>query len=242
VEAIYSGCETTKHEVEMKYINNERGVALVMALILSLIILVTVSALLYLVTQGTMMSGYQKRYQTSLEASRGGTDMVTKEVLSRVISQALSASLLTAEKASLQSTYSQVSLGFPSTTTTACLQNKLLWSPWYSSTDNWTNCGSNNKTLDPKQNPDITFQLSGPTAAENFNVYAKIVDTVGCTTAADCPNTDTSGLDLQGQGVAEAGSGMVSPKQVPYMYRLEIQAERATNPDERSNLSVLYAY
>jgi len=229
----------------MKCMNNERGVALVMALILSLIILATVSALLYLVTQGTMMSGFQKRYQTSLEASRGGADMLTKEVLSKTIGQALSASLLSAAKTSLQNTYSQVSLAFPSTTTTACLQNKLLWSPWYSSTDNWTNCGSNNKTLDPKQNPDITFQLSGPSPGQpdqNFIVYAKIVDTVGCTTATNCPNTDTSGLDLQGQGVAESGSGMVSPKQVPYMYRLEIQAERVTNPDERSNLSVLYAY
>jgi len=226
----------------MKCMNNERGIALVMALVLSLIVLATVSALLYLITQGTVMSGYQKRYQTSLEASRGGADILTKEVFSQAIGQALSTSLLAAAKTSLHSKYSQVSLAFPSTTTTACLQNKLIWSPWFGTTPNWTSCGSANMTLSPKENPDITFQLSGPTAEENFNVYAKVVDTVGCTSATDCPNTDTSGLDLQGQGVAEPGSGMVSPKQVPYMYHLEIQAERASNPDERSNLSVLYAY
>jgi len=229
----------------MKCMNNERGVALVMALIFSLIVLATVSALLYLVTQGTMMSGYQKRYQTSLEASRGAVDMVSKEVLTKVIGQALSASLLDTAKSSLKTAYSQVGLDFPTTTTTACLQNKLLLSPWYLTTYNWTNCGAGNVLLDPKQSPDITFQLAGPSPLlpdQNFNVYAKIVDTVGCTTATDCPNSDTSGLDLQGQGVAEAGSGMVSPKQVPYMYHIEVQAERVTNPDERSNLSVLFAY
>jgi hypothetical protein len=229
----------------MKCINNERGIALVMALIFSLIVLATVSALLYLVTQGTTMSGYQKRYQTSLEASRGAADMVSKEVLTKVIGQALSASLLNTAKTDLQTAYSQVSLNFPATTTTACLQNKLLLSPWYLTTNNWTSCGAGNVSVDPKQSPDIMFQLAGPSPLlpdQNFNVFAKIVDTVGCTTATDCPNSDISGLDIQGQGVVDSGSGMVSPKQVPYMYRIEIQAERVTNPDERSNLSVLYAY
>ncbi len=86
-------CETTKYEVEMKRLNNERGVALVMALILTLIILAAVSALLYLVTQGTMMSGYQKRYQTALEAAKGGMELATKEIISRTIASAISGSI-----------------------------------------------------------------------------------------------------------------------------------------------------
>jgi len=219
--------------------------ALVMALIISLIVLATVSALLYLITQGTTMSGYQKRYQTSLEASRGAVDMISKEVLAKVIGPAIDSSLLSTAKSGLKTTYTQVGLDFPGTTTTACLQNKLLMSPVYGATNNWTSCGASNMSMDPKQSADMTFQLSGPSPSlpdQNFNVYAKIVDTVGCTTTTNCPNSDTSGLDLQGQGVAESGSGMVSPKQVPYMYHIEIQAERVSNPDEHSNLTVLYAY
>lgn len=220
----------------MKCIDNERGIALVMALILSLIVLAAVSALLYLAIQGTAMSGYQKRYQTSLEAAKGGVDLITKEIISKTIGQAsLSSGLLSSMESGLSTTYSSIGLAFPATTTASCLQNKLLLSTWTNGTNNWANCGSNNQTLDPKVNPDIQLQLSGPTAAQNFNVYAKIVDTTA-------GNTDTSGLDLQGQGVVESGSGIVAPKQVPYMYRIEVQSERATNPDERSNLSILFAY
>lgn len=90
---------------------------------------------------------------------------------------------------------------------------------------------------------DVSFVLPGPTAAQNFKVYAKIVDTVGCNAdKTQCPNTSVSGVDLQGSGVVESNPGMVSPQQVPYLYRIEVQAQRQNNPDERSNLSVLYAY
>jgi hypothetical protein len=213
----------------MKRVNNERGIALVMALILTVIMLVAVSALIYLVTQGTAMSGYQKRYQTALEAAKGGVDLVTTEVIGKTIGGTALSSL---------GTYS--GLMSVSSSNDACFSAKLLRTTT-STTYGWpSGCSS---TLDPKDSPDITFTFSGLAPQPNFNVYAKIVDTVGCTSATNCPNSDVSGLNLQGSGgVVEAGSGMISPKQVPYMYRIEIRAERATNPDESSNLSVLYAY
>jgi hypothetical protein len=230
----------------MKRLNNEQGIALVMALILSLVILATVSALLYLVTQGTMMSGYEKRYQTSLEAAKGGLDLSTKEVVAKTIASAYLDLMeggntnLTAMKTSLQADYSEISLAFPPQTTTACLRNKLLLLTKNLSVDNWPDCSADNYSMEFKKSDgtnisDMTFQFAGPTAAQDFTVYAKIVDTTP-------GNSDTSGLDLQGQGVVESGSGLVAPKQVPYMYRMEMQAERVTNPDERSNLSVIFAY
>lgn len=226
----------------MKLFHNERGVALVMALILSLIVLVTVSALIYLVTLGTSISGFQKRYQTAQEAAKGGVELVTKEIVSRTIAKADLAADLSSMKSAIVTDYSGSlggSLAFPLTTSTACLQNKLRQSTWTGTTNNWTSCGAANMSLNPTESPDVTFTLSGNPGAANFNVSTKIVDTIA-------GNTDTSGLDLQGMGVVESGSGMVTPKQNPYMYRLEIRAERATSPgespDERANLSVLFAY
>jgi hypothetical protein len=47
----------------MKHLKNEKGIALVMVLVLSLIALAITSALIYLVIQGTKYSGFFKRYE-----------------------------------------------------------------------------------------------------------------------------------------------------------------------------------
>ncbi len=215
----------------MKSFRNERGVALMLALMLSFISLAIIAAVVYLVTQGTTISGIQKRYQTAQESAKGGVELVTKEIIERTVGSGD----LSAEKTSIQTDYSLVSLAFPATTTTACLQQKLLLSTQIRGVNKWTNCNPGNMTLDPKDSPDVTFQLSGLTPEQSFSVFAKIVDTVG-------GNTDTSGLGLEGLGVVESGSGMVTPKHDPFMYRVEVQSERTANPDERANISVLYAY
>jgi Tfp pilus assembly protein PilX len=224
----------------MKLLYDERGVALVMALVLSLIVLATVSAMLYLATQGTVMSGFQKRYQTAQEAAKGGVELATKEIISKTIAKAVVSADLTAMKSSIVSNYSSISLTFTPATSTACLQQKLLTQTMSGSSNQWTSCSTDNRSMDLKKADgtnisDLTFKLSGSPGAADFIVYAKIVDTV-------VGNTDTGGLDLQGWGVVESGSGMVTPKQNPYMYRVELQGERTSNPDERSRLSVLYAY
>ena len=55
--------------------SNERGIALVMVLILSAIALAIMAALIYMITVGTQASGMQKRYRTALEAGKGGADI-----------------------------------------------------------------------------------------------------------------------------------------------------------------------
>src|SRR5512142_135093 len=54
---------------------SERGIALVVVLVLSAIALALITALIYMITSGTQISGFQKRYKTSLEAARGGSDL-----------------------------------------------------------------------------------------------------------------------------------------------------------------------
>lgn len=64
-------------------LGNERGVALVMALILGLIGMLMIASLLYMAGTGTWTSGSKKRYQTALEVSHGGMNFFAKEIIQR---------------------------------------------------------------------------------------------------------------------------------------------------------------
>lgn len=199
----------------MKILRNERGIALVTALMLTLVSLTIVMGLLYLITRGTQLSGAQKRYRTALEASYGGAELVTKEVIPLVF-QNFSSNLKTqvAGLTTLQ------------TGPIDCLRAKLR-----QPTALWPNACS--QTHNPKATPDVSFELKG-TGNQPFKVYAKIVDTI-------VGNSDIGGLQLEGAGVAE-GNVLISPQHFPYVYRMEVQGERTSAATEQANLSVLYAY
>jgi hypothetical protein len=199
---------------------NEKGIALVLVLVLSLIALAIVSALLFMITQGTQLSGFHKFYRTSEEAAMGGVEA------SLAFIRAGGASVPGDVFHELQNARLGIDAG---TSSAACLGDKLNHS-----TADW-HCGADDKTFDPTNNPDMTFELgTDPT----FMVFAKLVDTTK-------GNTDTSGLvtegELGGTNTVNANSAMVSPPQIPYLYSIEVQAQDSGNARERSNLSVLYA-
>ncbi|RNC69863.1 MAG: pilus assembly protein PilX [Desulfuromonadales bacterium] len=216
----------------MRYLNNDKGVALVTALMLTLISLTIIMTVLYLLTQGTRLTASQKRYQNSLEAAYGGVEFFGKEILPRLITPAIDQTMTSAVLTDIQNDY-PITVSLPSTASNiSCLQQKLSL-PFGS----WTNCASANKTSSPKDSPDMTFTLPGPLGQSGFNVYAKVVDT-------QSGNTDTSGLELVvGGNVAAGSNAVINPgQQVPYMYTLELQGEKEVSPEERARLSVLYAY
>lgn len=203
----------------MRFINNNKGIALVTSLMLTLLSLTIVTALLLIITQGTKISGLNKKYKTALEASYGGAEILVKEVMPFVMQNYSSATLNT----DLESAFSAVNLDV---TSASCLQIKLK-----KPTSEWPSICSN--TANPKQAPDIKYKMEA-TTGNPFVVYSKIVDTVS-------GNTDTSGILLEGSGVAESSS-ILSPQHYPYIYRLELQGERETNAATQSNIEVLYAY
>jgi hypothetical protein len=55
---------------------SERGVALVLVLVLSTIGLIVMTTVLYVITMGTQLSGSEKRYRTAHEAAIGGIDVI----------------------------------------------------------------------------------------------------------------------------------------------------------------------
>jgi Tfp pilus assembly protein PilX len=217
----------------MNPLANKKGIALVTALMLTLISLTIVMYLLYMVTSSVKMSGANKRYKTALEASYGMTDLVIKEILPTMFTSTIAASL-TNPTTTLGSLYAS-SLHF-TMSTDACLMEKLT-----KPSSQWT-CS---KTTDPKVSPDFSLRLNS-TGTDPFTVYTKIVETI-CSDKrpypeGKCTGSDLSGLDLDGGQGTTGGSTGVSVKAMPAVYRIEVRGERTNNPVEKSALSILYAY
>ncbi|QWV96042.1 pilus assembly PilX N-terminal domain-containing protein [Geomonas nitrogeniifigens] len=206
----------------MKKIGNEDGIALVTALMFTLICLGIVAALMQMLLLETKVSGSQKNYRNALEASYGGTELVTREFIPKLFSNYSTGigPLLTA--------YGSGGIGDIGLVVGSGLKTKLA-----NATADW---GSLSKTSNAKDVPDLQFTLRGLSANTNFKIYAKVVDTIP-------GNSDPTGVDYldSGAGVAGVGSG-IAPKHNPALYSIEVQGERASTPKEKALLSVLYAY
>ncbi len=228
--------------MQMKILNNEKGIALITALMFTVLSLVISMSLLYMITSGAKTSGSLKRYRTSVEAAYGGTDLLAKDILvsSFGFRDYSATNPGTSFPTYLKSTMGTLASG---ATVSDCMRQRLA-----NPTRLWTgSCVST--SLDPKSGPDITFKLN---AANNstFIVYSKIVDTMerkfqvldGSTkkTVVMAGNSDTSSFVLEGGGTTEPGA--VTVPHYPYIYRLEVQGEREQNSNEKSNISVQYAY
>lgn len=202
---------------------NEEGIALVTALLLTLISLAIILGAIYLVTQGTKMSGLQKRYATALEASHGGVEIITQNIIPKTIGGAVGLSSLAI--AGIVNPNPNVP--------DSCFQTKLT-----QPAGNWVSVGScpaASSSIDPTNTWDVQLTLNGGANQSSLLVSVKIVDT-------QPGNTDTSGISLLGSGVVGSQSGIITPQHVPYMYRIEVESQRSTNPDEKANLSAVYAY
>jgi hypothetical protein len=199
----------------MKHLRNEKGIALVMVLILAAIALAIISGLVYMITAGTQISGVQKHYKTAFDAGMGGVDVTFRLIAERGDPHILG-------------------ISFIQTATDNCLANKLNWT---TSAANWSSCAAyaeaTSVTIDPTDpnSYDFQFELG---ATPPYTVYSKIVNTVEGNSGGD--------EGLIGKGVVAAGSGEITVMSIPYLYTLEVDAQNANNPAERAKFSVLYQY
>jgi hypothetical protein len=212
-------------------IRSEKGLALVTVLVLSLICLSVISALLYMVIQGTRFSGFYKRYETAREAALGGAELGADLVLDR---GALSVPGLAITSTS--GSFTVCDCGDPDDPNDnldnfgagvrTCLCDKLC-----DATADWPGCSM---TLNPTDIPDLWFDLTGINTT--YRVSVKIVDTIR-------GNSDLSGEDLGGSGVVSSTSGLITAPPMPYLYRVEINSEDDTGVlEERARFSALYAF
>jgi Tfp pilus assembly protein PilX len=206
----------------MKRFRQQQGIALITALMLTVISMTIVLVMYYLITLAVQVSGTQKRYKTALEASYGGAEITLKEVLPAVL-RGLSDTEINNKFSGLHDLNLQVA-------STACTKRKLIFA-----TKDWGNTCSDAEVMNPTVKPDVTFSLqSASPGAAPYTVSAKIIDTI-------LGNTDMSGLQLEGGGTAEQAT-TIATKHFPYVYRLEVIAERSQTASERGKVSVLYAY
>lgn len=208
----------------MKRLRSQNGIALVTSLMLTLISLTIVMALLLLITQSTQVSGQFKRYKTALDATYGGTEIFAKDILPYILRNYSSPTLINDVQSNFTDSYGGAVTSV--LTTPNCLQSKLT-----KATADWPAGCDMSPTA--SNNPDISFKLQAA-SGNPYVVYSKIVDTtVG--------NSDVSGLQLEGSGVAE-GSTVITPQHFPYIYRLEVQGQKEGNRSAQANIEVLYAY
>jgi hypothetical protein len=191
---------------------NEKGIALVMVLVLSTIALLIMAGLIYMLTIGTQVSGLQKRYETAHEAGMGGSDVMYQLIAARGNPNIpLTNFLITASNVG----------------GVDCLTPKLN-----QPTISWPAACSNTMTIDPNTQStyDMQFDLgAGPT----YQVFAKIVNTVEGNSGGD------EGLLRYG---VVSSTGDITVMSMPYLYTIEIDAENQGNPSERAKLSILYQY
>lgn len=202
-------------------LNNKKGIALVTSLLMTFISLTIVMAVMYMITANIQKTGVMKRYKSALEATYGGTDAVVKQVFPKILDSAFAGN---------NENFTLFTVSFPNNANCS-ISSKITSSP-----DAWAAACS--QSPDPKTAPDISFQLPASVGGQSYTVYAKIIDTI-------VGNTDmsASGGDALTGGVVETlGAGGISVKHIPYVYRLEVQAERSTGATEQANLTVLYAY
>lgn len=215
----------------MKILTDNKGIALITSLMLTLISLTIVMYLLLMVTSGIKISGANKRYRSALEASYGASEIVLKDIFPVLYSG------IAAPTAALSAAGFAASLNL-SSSADACLSAKLT-----TPSSKWSSACSSSS--DAKNAPDITLKLNS-TSSDPFTVYTKIVETM-CSDpkpypVGKCTGSDLSGLDLDSGSAVAGGAAGVSVQHLPATYRIEVQGERSSNPLEKSKLSILYAY
>lgn len=206
----------------MRYLRNEKGVALVMALVFAMVGLAIVSAMMFMITQGTMMSGYNRQFRSADEAGLGAAPVAIEYITGNGTPPA--------------AIDLQFNAGDPANPQQPCLNQKLTLSrgSWGTSATGWTLCGGYDiLDLDVAANADLIYRLPGDNNRQ-YRVYTKIIDTVK-------GNTEGGGRDQMGGQAVTYSSGEITPPSLPSIYRVEIQAEDRDDPRERSKYTLLYA-
>ena len=203
---------------------NNKGIALITALMLTLITLVIILSVMFLITNNIKSSGANKAYRNVTEAAYGGADLVMQDIIPRLFQNISTNTLKTEFNAS---SLANMNMVFGSS---ACLRTKLN----NSVSSGWGACSS---SIDPKVQPDMKFNLEG-SSGQGYTVYTKIIDTIK---GVQYPPPLPGGQPLMGGGVTES-SAPTTANLIHYVYRIEVVGERTINPTEKSNLSVLYEY
>ncbi len=206
---------------------SEKGSVLVIVLVLSAVALAFMTALLYMITSGTRVSGLQKRYKTALDAGEGGGNVFYSLLATRADPTAL---------ASLNATLTAAGLNYSSTTPWTCIgadSQPGLAAKLMTPSTSWNAACDTSLNIDPGNPDTYDMKIELGTNAK-YDVYAKIVATTDGNTGGE------SGL--LNKGVVSANTGEVAVSPMPFLYAIEVLSQNTSKVDERAKLSILYQY
>jgi len=202
----------------MRISKNEKGVTLLIVLVLTAVALMISAGLLYMVLQSTKMSGSTKRYKTVFEAANGGVD-VACEIINAGANPLI-----------------------PGVTISAPNGWARLIDPAVGKLNtqavNWTYDRSitiDTVNINGPAGPDAMFTLG---ANNQYQVYIKIIDMVGNMTGV----VRGAGTGLHVSGVVQNAGSNVTSVNTPRLFTVEVLAQNTANPMERAKLSFLYQY
>jgi len=207
---------------------DETGVALILVLVIVVISAGLLAAIMYYALTGSEISGLQRKYQTSKEASLGAIEIFTKDIVPSVLrDQSLGLSGIVGDLTQGVGIVNSV---------TAVSSNACFWSKLNSPSASWSAGCVDPTNPDPGSGTDITFKLrSASGSSRPFEVDLKIIDTVR-------GNSDMSGVSLVTAGVVESAASTISTRHFPYLYTIEVQGQPENSTTERANFEILYAY
>jgi hypothetical protein len=209
--------------------HSERGVVLLVVIVLSAIVLAVMTSLIYMIMVGTQISGIEKRYRTAHDAAFGGWAVMGQLLATRGSSTDVSTFTADLTSAGLSPSVT-VNTGCTGTTEAGNAKSGIAAKMLTRSTTWSALCGTSLTTT--ASTADFTMKLGSGTT---YNVYGKIVNTFP-------GNTASAGTGLYGQGVVFNNSGEIQVTPMPYLYTIEVDAENAANFLERAKLSILYQY
>lgn len=196
----------------MNILRNEKGIALITALIMGLVGMLMLASILLLVQSGTWITGSKKRYLTALDAAHGGMNFYAREVVQR----GLAGTTLTTMG---NDNYSgQLALTRGPLISDANLTTKLTTTGAYPPAN--------------ASDVDATLTYTMPSGG-NILVDSSIRRT-------SLGNSGTSSTLLEGGGVVDTSGGKITPQHIPYLYQIETRARSTAN--ETAGLSAIYAY
>jgi hypothetical protein len=196
-----------------KILGNEKGIALMMVLVISAIAISIMSALMFMLTTGTQVSGMKKRYTTALEAASGG-----QEAAFRAIGKRQDPGFVN----SLSFNYD----------TSGCMNAKLFNSTIEDASITESGWGGCDSAIAIVPGDSSTYDMS--VGLGDYMTYVKIVNTVRGNSSMD--------MGLVQTGVVTSNPGEIQGPPVPYVYAIEVDSRNQFNQDEKAKLSILYQY
>ena len=238
--ARYAQKRDIKRTGPRRILKSDRGVALLIVLILSAVALAVMTAMISMIFSGTQISGMHKKFKTAAQASHGGLDMFKQIILMRGQS--------TDTTAFITNLNDNFSMNAAITTDVGCTGTNLrtvsytgISAKLLTQSNTWTVQCKKTLTIDPTlaTTYDLTMELG---SSPRYAIYAKIAETVEGNSGTGASTGSGASGKARIKGVVSRRKASIPMVPIPYLYAIEIEARNIDNPAERAKISELYQY